>query len=170
MGRCLIVANQTLGGDALDGVVQARIDEGVGSFFVLVPMIPPTEESSVWRFGFSTEANPVSGGRRSPVEQDLQRREARFEAQFEARRRASKRLEKMIETITSAGARASGQVGDPDPVAAVRRVLEDRAFDEVIVSTLPAGLSRWLKLDLPNRVARMSRAPVTTVEAAAADA
>lgn len=169
MGRCLIVANQTLGGDALDRVVGARIDEGVGSFFVLVPMTPPMEESSVWTFGFSAETTPDPGGRRSAVEQDLKRREARFEARFEARRRASKRLEKMVESITSMGAEASGQVGDTDPVAAVRQVLQDRAFDEVIVSTLPAGLSRWLKRDLPNRIGRLTGAPVTTVEADPAD-
>lgn len=43
--------------------------------------------------------------------------------------------------------------------------LGGRADGEVIVSTLPAGISRWLKLDLASRIARMSDVPVTTVEA-----
>ena len=37
--------------------------------------------------------------------------------------------------------------------------------DAVIVSTLPAGVSRWLKMDLPSRIDRMTDAPVTTIEA-----
>lgn len=38
-------------------------------------------------------------------------------------------------------------------------------FNEVIISTLPVGISRWLKLDLPSRTQRMVECPVTTVEA-----
>jgi hypothetical protein len=165
VGRCLIVANQTLGGDTLDRAVRDRLEAGVGEFFILVPTTPPAEEAVTWNLGFSLDPEAASAARRSPVDQNARRREARFEARFEAQRRARRRLEKMVETIVSAGGKASGQVGDPDPVAAVRSVLEDHRFDEVIVSTLPSGLSRWLKMDLPTRVARMSRSPVTTVEA-----
>jgi hypothetical protein len=46
----------------------------------------------------------------------------------------------------------------------------DRAFDEIIISTLPATLSRWLKLDAPSRIARMTQVPVTHVEATMAHA
>ena len=37
------------------------------------------------------------------------------------------------------------------------------AFDEVIISTLPLGVSRWLGLDVPHRVERRFKVPVTTV-------
>jgi GABA permease len=51
-------------------------------------------------------------------------------------------------------------VGDPDPVAAVGDALRAREFDEVIVSTLPRGVSRWLRLSLPHRLERMTDLPV----------
>ena len=41
-----------------------------------------------------------------------------------------------------------GAVGDADPLAAVRNLLETRPFDEIILATLPAGASRWLRMDL----------------------
>ena len=46
---------------------------------------------------------------------------------------------------------AAAIVGDPDPVAAVGDALLTGPFDEVVVSTLPRGVSRWLKLSLPHR-------------------
>jgi hypothetical protein len=39
------------------------------------------------------------------------------------------------------------------------------SFDEVIVSTLPKHLSKWLKLDLPSRVGRVTGLPTTHVSA-----
>jgi hypothetical protein len=96
------------------------------------------------------------------MEENERRREA---AQEEARRRAQERLDQMIDMIQSLGGEAGGEVGVADPVQATKEVLEHQSFDEVIVSTLPSGLSRWLKMDLPSRVARMTDAPVTTVEA-----
>jgi len=62
----------------------------------------------------------------------------------------------------AAGAPVEGIVGDPDPLAAVHDAINLRGFDEVIISTLSARLSRWLKLDLPSKVAGMGL-PVTTV-------
>jgi hypothetical protein len=62
----------------------------------------------------------------------------------------------------AAGGSVDGIVGDPDPVAAVQDAINLHEFDEVIISTLSARLSRWLKLDLPSKVAGMGL-PVTTV-------
>ena len=56
-------------------------------------------------------------------------------------------------------------VGDPDPVAAVGDALRSHEFDEVIVSTLPRGISRWLRLSLPHRLRRMTDVPVLHVTA-----
>jgi hypothetical protein len=60
------------------------------------------------------------------------------------------------------GAPVEGMVGDPDPIAAVHDAINLHKFDEVIVSTLSAKVSRWLKLDLPSKVSGMGL-PVTTV-------
>jgi hypothetical protein len=60
------------------------------------------------------------------------------------------------------GAPVDGLLGDPDPIAAVHDAINLHGFDEVIVSTLSARVSRWLRLDLPSKVAGMGL-PVTTV-------
>jgi len=62
----------------------------------------------------------------------------------------------------AAGSRVEGIVGAPDPVVAAHDAINLRGFDEVIVSTLPTKLSRWLKLDLPSKISG-SGLPVTTV-------
>jgi hypothetical protein len=56
-------------------------------------------------------------------------------------------------------------VGDPDPLAAVGDILLARRFDEVVVSTLPHGVSYWLRLSLPQRLRRMTDLPVAHVTA-----
>ncbi len=62
----------------------------------------------------------------------------------------------------AAGTRVEGIVGAPDPVVAVHDAINLRGFDEVIVSTLPTKLSRWLKLDLPSKISGTGL-PVSTV-------
>jgi hypothetical protein len=62
----------------------------------------------------------------------------------------------------AAGGHVEGIVGAPDPVVAVHDAINLRGFDEVIVSTLPTKLSRWLKLDLPSKISGAGL-PVTTV-------
>jgi hypothetical protein len=62
----------------------------------------------------------------------------------------------------AAGGPVVGIVGAPDPGAAVQDAINQYGFDEVIISTLPTRLSRWLKLDLPSKVSGTGL-PVTTV-------
>jgi hypothetical protein len=56
-------------------------------------------------------------------------------------------------------------VGDPDPFAAVGDALHARQFDEVVVSTLPRTISRWLAMGLPARLRRAVDLPVSEVNA-----
>ena len=68
----------------------------------------------------------------------------------------------------AAGSHVAGLLGDADPYHAVTAALAGGGFDEVIISTLPARVSRWLHLDLPARVERLGL-PVTVVTARQAD-
>jgi hypothetical protein len=76
---------------------------------------------------------------------------------------ACARLDDAIERLRDAGLDVTGEIGDESPLRAVEDVLRDQHFDEIIVSTLPPGVSRWLKLDLPNRLRRSVSIPVTHV-------
>jgi hypothetical protein len=58
----------------------------------------------------------------------------------------------------------AGIVGDSDPSAAVEQALEAGGFDEIIISTLPARVSHWLRRDLPHRVEALGL-PVKLVSA-----
>jgi hypothetical protein len=57
------------------------------------------------------------------------------------------------------------RVGDPDPLAAAQDAVNMGDFDEVIVSTLPLKLSKWLKLDMPSKVRAATGLPVTHIVA-----
>ena len=79
---------------------------------------------------------------------------------------AEEHLKRAVERYREAGLEVDdGKVGDPDPIAAVQDAVNFKEFDEVIVSTLPRHVSKWLKLDLPHRVERSCGKPVTHVEA-----
>lgn len=77
------------------------------------------------------------------------------------RQAARENLAAACERMREAGLTVEGEIGDPDPVLAVREAWDPGRFDEVIVSTLPTGASKWLQLDLPHRVERITGAPVT---------
>lgn len=79
---------------------------------------------------------------------------------------AAARAERGVERMRQAGLEIEGAiVGDPDPFAAVGDVLHAREFDEVVVSTLPRGISRWLRVSLPGRLRRATELPVTHLTA-----
>ncbi|MGH2885161.1 MAG: hypothetical protein ACRDPA_21055, partial [Solirubrobacteraceae bacterium] len=65
----------------------------------------------------------------------------------------------------AAGSEVVAVVGPRDPVAAVRDALKLMGFDEVIVSMLPARVSRWRSVGLPDRI-RALGVPVTEVTVA----
>ena len=64
----------------------------------------------------------------------------------------------------AAGGHVEGLIGDPEPLNAIQDAVNLHGFDEIIISTLPTRVSRWLKLDLPSKVEGLGL-PVTTVTA-----
>lgn len=48
------------------------------------------------------------------------------------------------------------RTGDGDPIEALRDELNDAdGYQTVVISTLPPGISRWLKMDVPARAQRL---------------
>ena len=140
MGRCLIVANQTLATDALSDAVQDRIRTEPHEFYVVAPATP---------------AQQLVEGADAPSPTDF------------ARAVAQQRLDRAVEQLRTLGAPVDGEVGDPDPVQAVVDALGRFEAEEILVSTLPSGLSHWLRRDVPARLRKACAVPVTHLEATA---
>jgi hypothetical protein len=130
--RVLVVAHKTAHTQPLLDAVSDRARRGPSVFTLLVP-------------------NPAHGLHKVVDPEDQQASEAQTV------------LNEALPALSSAaGSKVEGIVGDADPVAAIQDAINLRGFDEVIISTLPARLSRWLKLDLASKISGMGL-PVTTV-------
>jgi hypothetical protein len=79
-----------------------------------------------------------------------------------------RRINAALTNMRDDGLQVQCKLGDPDPIAALREAWGPERYDEVIVSTLPSRVSRWLQLDLPRRAQKITGVPVTHVEAAGA--
>jgi hypothetical protein len=92
------------------------------------------------------------------------------EGEIEAAARV--RLDEGLASFRGLGVEADGEVGDVNPVYAISTALRnlDHDVDEIILSTLPSGASKWLKLDVPSRVTREFDLPVTHLAAERQDA
>jgi hypothetical protein len=73
---------------------------------------------------------------------------------------AEVRLKEALDGMRAAGLDVSGHTGDPDPIVATMETWDPMAFDEIVVSTLPTGSSRWLGIDLPRRLEKLTSVPV----------
>jgi hypothetical protein len=83
------------------------------------------------------------------------------------RAQTAQRLERTVQRLREAGVPVEGVVGDTDPLVAVQDAWDPRHYDEVIVVTLPTGISRWMAADLPHRVERLTAARVIHIVAVA---
>ena len=150
MHRYLVVANQSLGNDELMEDIRERVTAGPAEFWLVVPATPVKDLVS----NAMPIPMPVMGG--SPTLPAPPK---------EARRLAQAKLDAAVRKLTAAGVRASGAVGDPDPVRAVEEAMATGEFDEIIVSTLPPRVSRWLHQDLPGRLEHTIHLPFIQVHA-----
>jgi hypothetical protein len=120
--RVLIVAHQTADSAQLIDAVSRRAQEGPCTFTLLVPTRPR---------GLHRVVDPEDHG------------------VAEAQRRLAEVLPLLA---TAARSEVTGMVGSHEPLAAIQDALNLIGFDEVMISMLPARLSRWLHLDLPRKV------------------
>ena len=68
-----------------------------------------------------------------------------------------------LQRLHAAGVDADGEVGDQDPLKAIADILKRQQFDEIILSTLPQGRSRWLRQDLPSKIGKRFQIPLTHI-------
>jgi hypothetical protein len=130
----LVVAHQTAATPGLLDAVRERAAKGSARFHLVVPRQP---------HGMHKVVDPTEAGGR------------------EAERVVAEALPKLSE---AAGSEVTGGVGDSEPLMAIHDAVNMGGYDEIIISTLPLGVSRWLKLDLISK-ARALGLPVTHVAA-----
>ncbi|MGH2945884.1 MAG: hypothetical protein ACRDPC_06410 [Solirubrobacteraceae bacterium] len=134
--RVLVVANKTAATPALLDAVRERAARGPAEFTLLVP-------------------NTAHGLHKVVDPEDQSQSEAESVLEL-----ALPLLEQ------AAGSPVDGMIGVPEPLAAIQDAVNLHGFDELIISTLPTRVSKWLKLDLPHKAAGLGL-PVTTVTARA---
>src|SRR3954471_14661216 len=130
--RILVVAHRTAATPALIEAVRERAARGPATFTLLVP-------------------NSAHGLHRLVDPEDQADTEAQAPLEL-----AVPLLEK------AAGGPVESMIGDPEPLAAIQDAINIHGFDELIISTPPQRVSKWLKLDLPSKAAGLGL-PVTTV-------
>jgi hypothetical protein len=131
--RVLVVANRTAGTARLREAVRCLAERGGTRFHLLVPAQP---------HGLHRLVDPEVAGREE----------------------AKARLEAALPLLGgAAGRELTGEVGDADPLAAIQDVLSREHVDEILISTLPGRVSRWLRLDLPSKARGLGK-PVIHVE------
>jgi hypothetical protein len=128
----LVVAHQTAATAPLLDAVRSRAAERPATFHLVVPRQP---------HGLDKVLDPDDHGRE------------------EAERVLADALPKLSE---AAGHKVTGEIGHHEPLMAIQDAVNLGDYDEIIISTLPLGVSRWLKLDLISK-ARGLGLPVTHV-------
>jgi GABA permease len=141
----LVVANQTIGSAELSKAISDRVAEGSRHFHLLVP-VPPTPPSAI-SVGLAAVESAATA----------------FMVLPDLRALAEERLATGLDWLRSLGADATGEVGAVDTVAAVTALVERDGYEEVIVSTLPSRLSKWLRQDLPRKIEKHVSVPVVVV-------
>jgi hypothetical protein len=133
MTDILVLANETIGGKNLLDTVLRRRDEAGGDVRFHVVV-------------------PLTRPRHGNVIYD--------EA---VRQGAQVRVDLALAFMRENGIEGTGEVGDSDPYNAAMDAIAERHIDEMIVSTLPAAASGWMRRDLPDRLREGSGLPVEHV-------
>lgn len=132
--RILVVANETIEGEALMAEVENRT---AGSREVEILLVCP----ALTRSRLQHLASDIDGPREE----------------------AEARMERTLTALRRVHPATSGVVGDDDPHTAVRDALATFAANEVIVSTHPPERSRWLERGVIDQIRRDVDLPLTHV-------
>ena len=152
MVRLLLVANKTLASGEVSRFVRERMAKDDSCQFTL--LVPATPQGGQPGSRMANEiANAGSGARVSDATEGVSDWEY-----------ARSRLEYGLSTLRTLGATVDGEVGDANPAKAITEILKRKNFDEVVLSTLPKGISRWLGLDIPHQIQRRFHIPVTVIK------
>lgn len=81
-----------------------------------------------------------------------------------AANRARARMVQLVDRLRASGLLAAGMIADPDPYTATMNAVQFFHVDDIVISTLPATRSGWLRADLVERVSNATGKPVTHVE------
>lgn len=145
MGIVVIVANETLAGADLRAAVEKRIAAGCERFHLVVPV--PLGPPPAIAVGMATTEVVVITDLDLPDQRVV----------------ATERLEDGLAWLRESGCTADGEIAVSDAIGVVRDIVEREEVTEIIVSTLPSRLSRWLRQDLPSRIARAVDTPVVVI-------
>lgn len=141
MGTCVVLGNETLGSEALLDVVHQRSQAGERVYLVVPASRVPRDAA-----------------------QGLHSEHTRWHGEHPDVSIARWRMQRTLEAWRERGIEADGEVGARDPVRALRDALTRVEPTEVVVSSLPSRLSRWLARDVPHRIERVVDVPVVVVE------
>jgi hypothetical protein len=131
--RLLVVANETVGGDALLAEIRGRCHDRDCEILVVTPAL--------------------AGSRASHWASDVD----------EAIELARQRMELSLIAIDQLGLRARGEIGDSDPNVAMEDALRAFPADEIVISTHPPDRSRWLEQGVVERAREEIELPIAHV-------
>jgi hypothetical protein len=87
--------------------------------------------------------------------------------QGHAVRAARERLRTLLASLDESGIVAAGMIGEPNPYDATMNAVQFFHISEIVISTLPAGQSKWMADKLVERVQNATNKPVEHIESSA---
>jgi hypothetical protein len=131
--RLLVVANETVGGEALLEEIRQRCRNRNCEILVVTPALVGSRASH-WA---------------SDIDEGIEL--------------ARQRMELSLIAIDALGLRTKGEIGDSDPNVAIEDALRVFPADEIVISTHPPERSRWLEHGVVERARNEIDLPITHV-------
>jgi hypothetical protein len=131
--RLLVVANETVQGEALLNEIRDRCQDRKAEVMVMTPALAASRASH-W-------ASDID----------------------EAIELARQRMELSLIELRQLGLKARGEIGDSDPNMAIEDALQVFPADEIVISTHPPDRSRWLEHGVVDKAREQIELPIAHV-------